>query len=607
MTQALSADGKTLVVANGNTLNLWDLGRARPTQPRTVELKGVTLQNAPVAFAPDSKTLAVASMQGGEDLNIHVIDTAAGKQVREIDNDQLLFGLAFSPDGRLLAVGTQQRVELWDAADGAEVRPFGEGMENGNFHQLTFSPDGKMLAGLGPEPDRVRLWEVASGKERDRLRLPSPSPVPAPGPEPHAVSALAFSADARWLAAADSDAMVLWDLQTGRTTLPLTGFRSAIGALAFTADGKELVAIDSEGTRLAWPTAYIRRAGAGSLPALAETEFADLWNDLAEADPFRIFRAQRHLAADPRRALPLLVRHLQPVPAGDAARLGQLVADLTNPSAGVRRKAMTELRTRHGEAALGALAELPEEQRGNLPIQVLTNKLQARYNTPERARALRAVRVLEEIGTPEARRLLDRLAKGAAGVNLTVEARAALDRLDAEARARRPEAGADAAWKGLADEDAGQAFRVMRRLCTAPGPAVALLRKHLKPAQPVDEKDLVRFVAGLESEDFMTREQATEELEKAGEQAVPALRKALAGKPSLEARKRIERLLERLTTQVPGPLLQSLRGVEVLEHVGTAEARRILQDLAGGAPASTLSCEARAALERLARRPSASP
>jgi hypothetical protein len=88
------------------------------------------------------------------------------------------------------------------------------------------------------------------------------------------------------------------------------------------------------------------------------------------------------------------------------------------------------------------------------------------------------------------------------------------------------------------------------------------------------------------------------------------LRNALAGQLSLESRRRIERVLETHQTQRlhPSPgQRQLVRAIEVLEQVGTPEARRLLAGLAQGAPAATLTRDAQGALDRLAKRLAARP
>src|SRR5262249_6667586 len=158
------------------------------------------------------------------------------------------------------------------------------------------------------------------------------------------VLVLAFSTDSRLLVASTQDSTLhLWDLQADREAMPLTGFRGQVSAMTFTPDGKELIALDSEGTRLTWRMALIQRSNRGRWPPLSDADLAELWTDLVEPDLFRVYRARRHLVADPKRALPLLAHNLKPVPPGDADRIKELMKDLSNPNAGIRRKVMTEL------------------------------------------------------------------------------------------------------------------------------------------------------------------------------------------------------------------------------------------------------------------------
>ena len=72
-----------------------------------------------------------------------------------------------------------------------------------------------------------------------------------------------------------------------------------------------------------------------------------------------------------------------------------------------------------------------------------------------------------------------------------------------------------------------------------------------------------------------------------------------------EARQRVERLLERPETlALTAGELGTWRGIEVLEYIGTTEARRVLEKLASGAAGARTTEAAKAALERLAQRPS---
>jgi hypothetical protein len=124
----------------------------------------------------------------------------------------------------------------------------------------------------------------------------------------------------------------------------------------------------------------------------------------------------------------------------------------------------------------------------------------------------------------------------------------------------------------------------------------------LPPAPPVDEKQLAGWVANLGSDDFSVRQKATQSLEQMDDLAEQALRDALSKQPSLEAGRRMEQLLRRITGPVTSPKrLQALRAVEMLEYIGT-DSRALLQTLASGAPQARVTRDAKESLERLRQR-----
>jgi hypothetical protein len=237
-------------------------------------------------------------------------------------------------------------------------------------------------------------------------------------------------------------------------------------------------------------------------------------------------------------------------------------------------------------------------------VQIVLARLEAQRDSAERLRELRAVAALEAMGAPEARRLLEALAKGAEGAPLTAEAKGALGRLGKRRTARAAAASPEALWADLGDGDARKAYRAVLELSDDPAGAVSLLRGKLRPVSAVDAKQVEALIADLNSDDYAARQKATAGLEALADLAVPALKKALAAKPSAEVHKRVSALLERVDgVAVPPHHLRALRGIEALEHAATAEARAVLEGLAKGAPQSRLTREARASLLRLAKRP----
>jgi hypothetical protein len=158
----------------------------------------------------------------------------------------------------------------------------------------------------------------------------------------------------------------------------------------------------------------------------------------------------------------------------------------------------------------------------------------------------------------------------------------------------------EALWRELASDKAERAYAAMGKLVQAPKAAVPLLRQHLPPISAKDMEPIRRWIGELDSDKFAVRETATVELEKAGELALPLLEKVLADMPGLEVRQRVERILQKLETQPPSPArLRQGRALEMLEMLGTAEARVLLGALAKGKPEAWLTDQAKAACRRL--------
>jgi len=167
-------------------------------------------------------------------------------------------------------------------------------------------------------------------------------------------------------------------------------------------------------------------------------------------------------------------------------------------------------------------------------------------------------------------------------------------------------------WTDLAGEDAAKGHRAVWTLAAVPSKAVPFLKDHLHHVSSVDAKEVQRLIADLDSVQFATRAAAGKKLAALGEQAEPALRQALEGKPSLEVRKRLEALRADAERAGHGmvrsaEVLRTLRAMRALEAIGTSEARQVLHPLAGGDPAARTTRCAQEALRRLQRRDAVSP
>lgn len=110
----------------------------------------------------------------------------------------------------------------------------------------------------------------------------------------------------------------------------------------------------------------------------------------------------------------------------------------------------------------------------------------------------------------------------------------------------------------------------------APAEAASLIKNSVRPAQQPDNDRIKLLLTRLDADDFETRDAAERELAHLGEATEPALRETLAGKPSAELRSRCERLLESLAKgELDADGLRRLRAVQVLEHIGSPEARTV--------------------------------
>jgi hypothetical protein len=170
--------------------------------------------------------------------------------------------------------------------------------------------------------------------------------------------------------------------------------------------------------------------------------------------------------------------------------------------------------------------------------------------------------------------------------------------------ARAGQADLEQRWRRLGSADAGEAQRAVLALAAVPGQAVPFLRERLRPATAakLDPQRVRGLLADLDSPKYAVRQRASAAVQDLGQAVLPALRAHLAASPSLEVRRRLERLIAVIEQSRLTPSeIQAVRAVQVLERIGTPAARRVLRALARGAPQAPLTEEAKEALERLAQ------
>lgn len=406
---AVSPDGNLLAISGRGSLRLLD-----PISRKVVRsCIGCTDDEniTTVAWSADSKTL-IASNPG--DHIIHVWDPATGKQRHAIETKQDGFGqVALSPDGSMAAVSsyTNGVVHLWATSSGKELRRIATQEKVFRF-PIAFSPDGTILACGGIQG--ISLWEPTTGRLLRRWDAEA--------------GRLAFSSDGRTLVSAgilEDGTIRLWEIATGKERASFVGQRPEILALAISRDDRRIASGSSDTSILIWDATGETHARM----ALSAAQLQSLWRDLIDNDAGRAYRALWKIALSPKQALPYLAERLRPVAPLDAEQRKQvdrLLADLDSDRFTVRQQAEADLEK------IGLIIEptlrKALDSKPSLEVRRRIEKVLENLAS-ERLRITRALEAVEHMNTREAHRLLEALANGASHAWLTEEARAIYKRL----------------------------------------------------------------------------------------------------------------------------------------------------------------------------------
>jgi RNA polymerase sigma factor (sigma-70 family) len=547
---AFSPDGKFLAATYpGPTVRLWDVdGRKEARQVR-----GKDYQVFEVVFSADGKTLAGAD--GG---SVTLWDVETGKFRHDFGHTYCVDALDFSPDGKRLVSGaayTDNVGRVWDPLTGkeaAQLRGHADGIE-----VAAYAPDGKLVA-TGSQDGTARLWDPATGREVRRLAA-----------KDGMIYAMAFAPDGKTIATGGKrKAVHLWDVATGRELRSFDNPGEWILRLAFSPDGKTIA---TRGIKEAFVRLWDVDRGqeirqlTGAPAGCPSLQFSPDGQTVAAGDDDGVVRLWDVGTGQVRRPLG--------APAGPGARVFSLAFAPDGRSQAAGYEDMT---VRLWELASGQERARYTGHRGGAGSVAFSpdGTFLASGGTD------RTVIVWDVTG---------RITGGRPGAaDLTPE------RLDA-------------LWADLGGADAVAAPRAAQTLLGAGGQAVGFLKERLRPAAAIDGKRIDRLLADLDSDQFEVREKAARELEELGDGVEPALRKALAGRPSLELRRRAEEVLQALDPSRSPERLRGVRAVEVLELVGTAEGRRVLETVAKGAADARLTREAKASLQRLNDRRATTP
>jgi WD40 repeat protein/serine/threonine protein kinase len=225
-----------------------------------------------LAISHDGNRIATGGTDGATSTagRVQLWDAQTGAHLQTIPFPLHVLSIAFSPNGKWLAVGSGNdalmdsrlgkllsatgarvpfvgQVILFDATTGRQVRRF-TGSTHYWIQQLAFSPDSRLLAVAGHDR-RVRLFDPETGTEVRSWDAHD-------GP----IDRLAFHPGGTILATAGVDWTVrLWNVATGGPLHKFEEQRSEINAVCFSPDGRYLAAADAEGAVTVWDAATYAR------------------------------------------------------------------------------------------------------------------------------------------------------------------------------------------------------------------------------------------------------------------------------------------------------------------------------------------------------------
>jgi WD40 repeat protein len=430
---SFSDDGRQLVLSTFGEISLWDIAPGPESAAKNKERRVFLVPGAysvmPL-FSADGRTLYTLDRELSDNKkSVSHWNLATGKRERVWAVPPLESTISvLSPDGTTVFEAQRFAAAIRALDAEAGTARWLRSADEPAARLLALSADARVLASWNaPSARPVRLWEVASSREILQLKISQRQSVLAWSPDSCLLATADWPTDAR--ERPQSQAVHLWDAATGTELARYKGFKSEVMALTFAPDGSRLAAGLRDGTFL---VLKLDKTGADLLArlTLGAHELEARWADLISEDVGLAHRAIWKLATGPRESVPYLQRRLKPALGADAAVIHEWIADLDSDVYAIRHAATRNLTNAQEQAvvpmqrALKTNTSLEKRRRLEQILKVLANSPGA-----DGLRVIRAITVLERIGSTEARAILETLAGGAPFARQTKEAQASLRRL----------------------------------------------------------------------------------------------------------------------------------------------------------------------------------
>jgi WD40 repeat protein len=230
---SISSNGKHVYTASERIAYSWSAQNGNLTG----SFKGNSALVSGVAFSPDGRFILIGSW----DDSTRLLDAAGGIQIRQLQgHTDDVRAVAFSPDGRFLLTGSRDRTaRLWNAVSGKELYRF-KGHAEG-VRPVSFSPDGRLVL-TGSDDGMARIWEaVAPHAETGRL-----------GPHPGRVVSAVFSPDGKSVLTASTMTLFLWNKESSQEIRNFKGHTDAVNSAVFSPDGRFALSSSWDRTARIW-------------------------------------------------------------------------------------------------------------------------------------------------------------------------------------------------------------------------------------------------------------------------------------------------------------------------------------------------------------------
>jgi len=277
---AFAPDGKTLVSGSmEGEVFFWDMTNRKALSSLPAPHGFSPMWS--LAVSPDGKTVAAAG-----DAKLHFFDVATRQQVGQAITSQKdrIWTVAYSPDGELLAAaGNNLQVVIWKAGEHqTQVKTLGTPMssEGTDFEVMpvgvAFSPDGKLMAS-STRDHSVTLWDFKSGRAILPLLVGHTARV----------AGVAFSRDGKILASGGADGDIrLWDVDTHELLGTFQTQQQEVNSVVFSPDGGTLASVEHDDSITFWkvaPDSWIKEACRVANRNLTQQE----WTTYIGSRPYR--------------------------------------------------------------------------------------------------------------------------------------------------------------------------------------------------------------------------------------------------------------------------------------------------------------------------------